>query len=120
VTTVIKQRGGCLSVFLVWKALALIVISVCCLISSEALRYVASSTSPIALILVLILACLEIVLLFGIWNWKLWGVFGMIGLGIFAFVCNLITGVGLIHSILGTSGAVILGILIFPRLDYYK
>ncbi len=44
----------------------------------------------------------------GIWAWKKWGVFGFYGSVVLAFCLNLYIGLGLVGSLFGLIGAVII------------
>jgi hypothetical protein len=96
------ERGGCLTA---WLGLATIA-------NPLLLLYYLSDGARIARLLhlpgwgmpaILVMIVGIIICIFGLWNWKIWGVYGYIGIGILTFFINLI--------LLGFTPATIGGLL---------
>ena len=64
-------------------------------------------------------ALVNVVLAVGIWNWKKWGVYGFYIMTGMSFVINIYIDVGLVSSLLGLLGAVLVYLLTRSRWQYF-
>jgi uncharacterized membrane protein (DUF2068 family) len=109
-----EQRGGCLTAFLIFMFIVNTLTAFYYLFFGDAVRS-AMPLIPAWAIPVLAVACiLNVVFAVGVWQWRRWGVYGFIVLAILIFVLN-ITYVGLLPSLLGLLGPVILVLLVRTR-----
>lgn len=54
------------------------------------------------------ISIVNLVLAIGVWMWKKWGVFGFYGVVVIAFCINIYVGIGIVGSLSGLIGAVII------------
>jgi hypothetical protein len=91
------ERGGCLTLWLVVSSLAAVV-GVILLFQTLGLlnRVSGPRASQVQLVLIFagIFLMIGIACLWGIWNWKKWGVYGVIATGIVSPLLQFLLGVG--------------------------
>jgi len=74
---------------------------------------------PIALYTLIGLAAVNLVCVVGIWNWRKWGVYGIVATSIVALIINFLIGVPFFASLLGLVGLVILWLLVQPKWPHF-
>jgi len=77
-------------------------------------------TSPGLLKLLGLLAIINVALAIGVWFWKKWGVYGFYIIATIAFIINISLGFGIMGSIFGLAGAVILYLLTRKRWHFFS
>lgn len=112
----VKERGGCLSVFLGFAVIANIAVALLTLILfNEYSQFSGVDTGffTIVVIFSLVAAAATIACVWGLWNWKRWGYNGLMALYVLSMVVNLLSG-----SLQTVAGSAIgMGILYFLMKD---
>lgn len=67
-----------------------------------------------------LLTTLNVVLAIGMWMWKKWGIFGFYGITLVAFVINIYVGLGIMGSLTGLVGAVIIYLTTRGRMAHFS
>ena len=111
-----RNRGGCLTVFLVLMLVLNPLTALYYLFSGEALRQAVPSIPTWALLMLAIGGIANFIFALGVWQWKKWGVYGFAGTSLIVFVINLIV-IGLGPALFGLVG---LGLLVFLLRDHWS
>lgn len=114
-----RERGGCLSVFLVFiMAVNVFALFLYCNQISELSRYSGSSSLMPLLAVAFGVQCVVIACAVAVWNWKKWGYYGLMVSYVLSIVLSLVTGA--LTNIIGAFiGMGILFALVNDKLDMF-
>ena len=102
-----RDRGGCLTAFLVLMMIANPLVGLMYLVTGDAIRR--SLHAPDWAIPVLTIASLvNFACAIGIWKWKKWGVYGAVAMAGLGLVVNFTIGIQPMQAIIGLVGPAIL------------
>ncbi len=109
---VVKQRHGCLTV---WLILMILANSLTAIATPLMITQITKATPgfPIWIAYVIpVLAILNVVFAIGLFKWKMWGFYGFLVTSLITFCLNLYAGVSPVQAVLGLIGiAVLYGVL---------
>ena len=103
-----KQRHGCLTAWLILMIIANSLTALIYLFASglimRNLPHAPAWTAP----MLAVIGMANVVFSIALFQWKRWGFFGFLATGILTFVINLMIGLGIVQSVLGLLGIVLL------------
>lgn len=105
-----KKRGGCLTAFVVLMLIANPITALVYVAGADMVKRGLPHAPDWAFPVLALLGVVNTVSAVGIWLWKKWGVYGVVGTAAVALVVNLIVGVPPMNAFFGLAGP---GILIF-------
>lgn len=103
-----KKRHGCLAAFLIVAILLNAITAFANLAAGDKITETLPDAPGWGLPLLAVLGLVNIASLVGIWMWKKWGFFGMVGSSVAAVFVNLAMGLGVIPALMGLVGIAIL------------
>jgi len=103
-----KKRHGCLSIWLAMMVIGNIFTVVTFLFLGTDVTKMFSQGSNLIVGILTLLTILNVICIFGLYKWKRWGFYGFVFNGSVAFLINLYMGMGLLVSLFGMLGVVIL------------
>jgi hypothetical protein len=109
-----KQRGGCLTAFLVLMFIANPITALFYLFGTEILHKGLPNAPEWMFPVLAVLASAQLVCAIGMWTWRKWGVYGSFTLAALGFVINLAMGINPMQAFMGLGGPIILAVLIKP------
>lgn len=109
-----RKQGGCLTAFLLFMFVANGMSALSYLMGSETIRKVVPNMPAWAPPVLAVMSLANVAFAYGIWNYKKWGVYGIVVSSIVALVINLMSGIPITSSLFGLVGLAILFYLIRP------
>jgi hypothetical protein len=109
-----RQRGGCLTAFLVLMMIANPIIALVYVFGQDFIKKGMPHAPDWAFPVLTVAGLVNLVFAIGIWNWKKWGVIGSITMAAIIFPLNLYIGVPAFNAIMGLGGPALLIFLVKP------
>ena len=114
-----KKRELFLTIWLILLIVVNVIVAIYALIESYRISIFMPETPAWIAATKGFLSLLNLVAIWGIWNWKKWGLY-LIGISVaIIFFINLIIGIPWTTSILGFGGMVILILLVRPQWKFF-
>ena len=105
---VVKKRGFWLSAFLILMFIANLFTAFTYFSNPEMIIQAYPNMTKGILYFMGAMSIVNIILAVGVWMWKKWGVFGFYGVAVIVFCINIYVGIGIIGSLSGLIGIVII------------
>lgn len=115
-----KKRGAWLTIFL---ALMFIVnpITAFTYFTNPEMVLQASPSMTIGILYVMgIISLMNVAIAAGVWMWKKWAVYGFFAIAVIAFCINVYVGIGIIPSLIGLIGPVIIYFTTKSRWEHFS
>ena len=115
-----KKRGFWLTAFLILMFIANPLSAITYFSSPDAVAAAVPGASIGIIYLLGTLSLVNVALAIGIWNWKVWGIYGFYGIVVVAFVINMAMGLGIGQSLLGVIGGVIIFLCTRNKMEHFE
>lgn len=116
----VRERGGCLTVFLGFIAVVNVLLLVLTWMTvSSAPAYADTGLLNMLLMLQVVMTGAALLCVWGLWNWKRWGYYGLMALYVISMIINVLSGAA---ATIGGSiaGMAILYFLMKDKMDYLE
>ena len=107
-----RERGGCLTAWLIVVLIANALIAFYYLTSTPALQQVYPTISSAVFLLLALIGALNIVSAIGLWTWHKWGFYLFAITSVITLVINIGIGLPIVSSLTGLIGVAILWYLL--------
>lgn len=109
-TAVQRERGGCLTAWLVLVLIVNPLTGIYYLLQGQELARQLPNFPGWAIPALVVVAFANFAFAVGIWTWKRWGIYGLIGSAVVATIINVLSGLAIPGIV---SAAISIGILLF-------
>src|SRR5689334_10756567 len=99
-----RERGGCLTAWLMVAMLSNMLIAIYDVFSSSVFQQLYPTISPVIFLLLPALGLVNIISAIALWTWHKWGFYLYVASSLITFVINISMGLAILQSLIGLLG----------------